>query len=123
MSHSTSGITILEPFTMDESASDLCWYPLHDPSSTNAELLHFAKQLYSESTAVHTLNQRNSGQSTTQAIGFPYSSPVAVVESSVLNRETATGVSNSRDFQRIPSDQTRTFQRKFSDYGTTAGGK
>ena len=94
MSHFISGITILEPFRMDKNASDLCWYPLHDPSSTNSELLYFAKQIYSESTAAHTPIQRTSVQSTTQTAGFPYSSPVAVME-----------------------------KRRLSDYGTTAGGK
>ena len=103
---------------MDESASNMCWYPLYSPLSTEADLLCTNEQISSISTSKieqHSPARRASNWTTT------------VPENTVVNTlsQQQQGVGSDISFHDVTtSKQARRWNRKFSDGGavTQAGG-
>ena len=112
------GIAIFEPARMDESASNVCWYPLYSPLSTEADLLCTNEQTSSMSTSKieqHSPARGVSNWTTT------------VPENTVVNTlsQQQHGVGSDISFHDVTtSKQARRWNRKFSDSGaaTQVGG-
>ena len=105
------GIAIFEPARMDESASNVCWYPLYSPLSTEADLLSSNEQTSSMSTSKieqHSPARGVSNWTTT------------VPENTVVNTRSQQqhGVASDISFHDVTtSKQARRWNRKFSDSG------
>ena len=105
------GIAIFEPARMDESASNVCWYPLYSPLSTEADLLCPNEQTSSISTSKieqHSPARGVSNWTTT------------VPENTVVNTlsQQQHGVASDISFHDVTtSKQARRWNRKFSDSG------
>ena len=96
---------------MDESASNVCWYPLYSPLSTEADLLCPNEQTSSISTSKieqHSPARRVSNWTTT------------VPENTVVNtlsQQQHSVASDIRFHDVTTSKQARRWNRKFSDSG------
>ena len=105
------GIAIFEPARMDESASNVCWYPLYSPLSTEADLLCTNEQTSSISTSKieqHSPARKVSNWTAT------------VPENAVVNTlsQQQHGVGSDISFHDVTtSKQARRWNRKFSDSG------
>ena len=123
----TLGITMFEPFKMNENASNLCWYPFYSPTSTDSDLLYstvIAHQL--ESPTAEMPNASISLiKSNSQTDRFPFSiipsTSVSMAEAGTVsrNRKSPVPTTSGNNFvELVTSEQTQTWQRKLS-----AGGK
>ena len=109
-----SGITLLEPFRMDQSASNLSWYPLYSPTCTNSDLLYSTEHLHVGSSSSCNEEHQN-------VTGIPNS---AETGNASLHRHftdpTASLSTNVTEF--TPSEQAYKWHRKLSDCGPSGAG-
>ena len=112
------GIAIFEPTRMDENASNMCWYPLYSPLSTEADLLYPNEQMSSISTSKNEQPSPPRGSSNWTK---------TVPENTVVNTlsQQPHNVAPDIIFRDVtPVKQGGRWNRKFSDGGvaTQVGG-
>ena len=105
---------MFEPIRMNESASDLCWYPLYSPTCTDSDLLISTERLNLGNTIMNRSHElQNMSQISNRR-------NVQETESSSKPRQMDSSHSNVNEF--IISAQTYKYQRKLSDIGTNSVG-
>ena len=114
--YSISGITLFESFRMNENFSNLCWYPLYDPTCTDSDLLQLTERL-------NLSGSTNISQSIQRIQNVPSNVPSSEIASNVTRqRKTGAAALGTNNIEFTSSDQAYKWHRKLSDGGPAAGG-